>query len=301
MFDIQFKGQEILFEKNRIIEFLSQSLKGKKAVIGISGGLDSDVVARLVALSIGADNVKLFLVIQSGMEKSHITNARDLAIDLGIHLHEIDLKEFPMQFINELAKADFTENFKPEGLLDVSRAKCSLRTPVLSTYQDRGYIVIGTSNLTESKLGFFLPFGDGIAHIKPIAHLYKTQVRQISDIINTRKAVLDQPASAGFWEGETDIEDIAYWLYNKAPIQQEQSFTDDNINLIKDIKNELTTELVDLVIHGIDSLKLNNQDIHATTGMSLNTIDRFRSLIKASREFKNRPYNLQLNPRIIQK
>lgn len=296
MNNINLSQQDAENEKNRIVEFLKNSLIGKKAVVGVSGGLDSDVVARLVALAIGSNNLKLFIVLQEDMEERHLENARVLAQDLTVPLQEIDLKKYPFEFINQLADADPQENFRPDGLLDPSRAKCSLRTPILSTYQDRGYIVIGTSNRTEYELGFFLPFGDGIAHIKPIAHLYKTQVRQISHILGTRIPVIDQPASAGFWKGETDLEDLAYWLFNEAPIQQERTFTDADILEVNKIKSELSTERVDEVVYAINWLNLTDETINSDTGLSIKNIMRFRSLIRAASEFKCKPYNIQLEP-----
>jgi NAD+ synthase len=225
MLNIKYSDLMINEEIIRIELFIKETLKSNPAVIGISGGLDSDVVARIIHRITGHERLKLFLVIQQNMEKKHVENARNLAIDLNVELKEIDISDLPEIFISRLSQADSEENFLPKGLIDPSRAKCSLRTPIFSTYQDRGYIVIGTSNRTEIETGFFLPFGDGIAHIKPIAHLYKSQVIQLASHMGTKQEVIDQPASAGFWEGETDLEDLAYWLYNKGPIKQERNFS----------------------------------------------------------------------------
>jgi NAD+ synthase len=297
MINVMFSDEDARAEKDRIVEFLKKSLNGKKAVVGVSGGLDSDVVARLLALAINVRNLKLFIVLQNDMEETHLQYARELALDLKICLHEIDLSDLPSEFVRRLAVADPQQNFRPNGLLDPSRAKCSLRTPVLSTYQDRGFDVIGTSNRTEYELGFFLPFGDGIAHMKPIAHLYKTQVRNIALQLGTRAPVLNQPASAGFWKGETDLEDLAYWLFNEAPIQQERSFSDDDEQEVAAIKSELTTESVDLVLFGITGLRMKDEEINIHTGLSLKTIQRFRQLVRASEIFKCKPYNIRLEPR----
>lgn len=280
----------------RIELFIKKALKGNPAVVGISGGLDSDVVARIVHRVMGTELLKLFLVIQQKMEKRHIENARKLAVDLDVNLKEIDISDLPEIFISRLSQADAEENFLPKGLIDPSRAKCSLRTPIFSTYQDRGYIVVGTSNRTEIETGFFLPFGDGIAHLKPIAHLYKSQVRQLASHIGTRQEVMDQPASAGFWEGETDLEDIAYWLYNKGPIKQERNFSEEDDNEVRYILEELTTEKVDMVLYALNSVGVSDKKIHEQTRMSVNVISLFRQLVREASNFKRRPYNLCVQP-----
>ncbi len=297
MICVAFTDKDARAEKVRIIRFLRRSIKSEKAVVGVSGGLDSDVVARLLALAIDPQNLKLFVILQDEMEETHIKYARELAYDLSVSLHEIDLRNFPSEFIRRLALADPQQNFLPDGLLDPSRAKCSLRTPVLSTYQDRGFVVIGTSNRTEYELGFFLPFGDGIAHLKPISHLYKTQVRQVAHLLNTRSSVIHQPASAGFWKGETDLEDLAYWLVNEAPIQQERSFSDDDEREVDTIKAELTTECVDLVLFGIKGFRMGDEELRSHTGLSIKTIQRFRKLMLAAENQKCKPYNVKLEPR----
>ena len=295
MIKIKLSKVEVLGEITRIIDFIKANVCEKKIVLGVSGGLDSDVAARLLCKAIGPEKIKLFIVLQNDMEKKYLYNSITLANDLNIDLHKIDLRHFPKELIGQLDKADKTENFQVAGLLDISRAKCSVRTPILSTYQDRGYLVIGTTNKTESTLGFYLPFGDGVAHIKPLLHLYKSQIHQIAQVVGTRFEVLEQPASAGFWKGETDIEDIAYWLFNKAPTQQELSYTKNDLAKIKIIQDQLTTFKIDLAIELITNSSKDASEIGYITNMSLDVINRFISLIQASKEFKGIPLNQHLS------
>ena len=87
------KNKNINQEIQKIIEFIKSNIdKNQKAVIGVSGGLDSDVVARLATLAIGKDRVKLYTIVQDDIEKSHFKNAKSLAEDLGINLTIINLK-----------------------------------------------------------------------------------------------------------------------------------------------------------------------------------------------------------------
>lgn len=292
MIKIALEESEIEKEIDRIIHFLKLNIADGRAVVGVSGGLDSDVVARLLGRVLSPKNMKLFIVLQDNFEYKYIKNAENLAKDLNVELHKIDFHGFPLEFIKKMKNADSTENFMPEGFLDVSRANCSLRTAIFSTYQDRGHMVVGTSNRTELETGFFLPFGDGIAHLKPIVHLYKTQVRQIAVNIGSRQEVLDQPASAAFWENENDLEDLSFWLCNGGPIMQQKKWSEEELYLAEKIESELTTEKIDMAISGIVDLKKNNEEISKQVGISPETIERFRVLIQESYKFKRRPYNI---------
>ncbi|NDV57966.1 NAD(+) synthase [Bacteroides sp. 519] len=290
---IKYSSKELEQKIIEIISFIKKKVRQDKVVIAISGGLDSDVVARLTAKAIDKSRIKLFIVIQREMEEVHISNARELASDLGITLHEIFLEDLPYNLIHAIGEADPIEEFNSNGLLDPSRAKCSIRTSILSTYQDRGYIVIGTSNRTEYETGFFLPFGDGVAHLKPIVHLYKTQVRQIAEYIGTNEKVIKQPASAGFWEGQTDLEDLAYWIYNEGPIKKQRIFnTEDDQNVLK-IKNKLKIEYIDIALLAI-SKKCKDEDVCKYSKLPLNIVMKLRKLTVEAKRFKHRKLNEQI-------
>ena len=287
------KNKDVILEISKIIDFIKNNFdKKQKAIIGVSGGLDSDVVTRLVYKTLGKDRVKLFIIIQSNMEKSHIKNAKKLAKELDVELVKIKLKKIPYKIISKIQKKDKTEGFNKDGLLDVARTKVAIRTVINSIYQDKGYKVIGTSNKTEIELGFFLPFGDGIAHIKPIAHLYKTEVFKIAKKLNVSKKVLNQPPSAGLWKGEKDLEDISYWIYNKAPIQKERDFSKKELKKVKKIYSQLTIKKIDKVLE-----MLNNMDVKTIskkTELSKSIVKKLKRLVKKSKKIKREKLNVSL-------
>lgn len=295
MLDIKLSKEQIENEIERIVNFLAErTYDTKKVVIGASGGLDSDVVARLAAKIPSLKKLKLLIIAQEGLEQKYYFNAQNLSYDIGAPLITVDLKNLPLPFMQALQKADSDEHFRPDGLLDLSRAKCSLRTPVFSTYQDRGYIVLGTSNRTEKELGFFLPFGDGLAHVKPIVHLYKTQVYQLAKYLGTREEVLNQPPSSGFWEGANDLEDISYWLFNEAPIQEEINF-DKNAELeVAKIGNSLTFERLDTALFCI-SKGVDYSSTAQVSGLPIDIVMRLNKLRDAAQILKNREINVYLD------
>ena len=71
-----------------------------------------------------------------------------------------------------------------------------------------------------------LHFGDNLANFKPIEHLYKTDVIKLARLLKSRDEVTNQSPSAGFWENQEDLEDIAYWIINEGPIIIPKQFSD---------------------------------------------------------------------------
>lgn len=279
----------------QIQKFIQENIYPKqKAIIGVSGGVDSDVVARLVYQTIGKERTKLYMVKQSDMETAHIENARNLANELDINLIEINLSQMPYQIITEMEKSDIDEGFNRDGLLDTAKTKVALRTIINSIYQERGYKVVGASNKTEITLGFFLPFGDGIAHLKPIAHLYKTEVFELAKKLGTNDQVLKQAPSAGLWEKQEDLEDIAYWIYNEAPIQVEKNYTDTDIENIEEIHKQLSFPKLDLVLQMLEN-NVNNKFIELKTSFPESLIKKIKNLICASRSTKLQTMNTQIS------
>ena len=180
------------------------------------------------------------------------------------------------------------------GLLDPARAKCSLRTVIFSTYQDRGYVVLGTSNRTEFETGFFLPLGDGVWHFGPIAHLYKSQVMQLAPLAGSRPEVIIQPPSAGFWQGQEDLEDLSYWLYNGGPIGREVIFTDEDDIKVQEIRKQLSTEGVDQVLLAL-AQDAEDKDACAISSLPLMIVEQLRKLCENAREKKHRPLGRRLD------
>lgn len=280
--------EELETELGKIELFLKSYVKeNEKVVVGLSGGLDSDVVARIAVKTFGNKRVKLFTVLQSDMEDKYIRNARNTASDLGIRLVELELGKFPYEFMKAM-EVDKEEEFRADGLIDPSRAKCSLRTMIISTYQDRGYIVIGTSNKTEIETGFYLPFGDALGHIKPIAHLYKSQVRQLAKVVGVRQEVIEQPASAGFWRGQVDLEDMAYWIYNEKPIGKEQVFIEEDDQKVNEIYKLLSQEKVDTILIGLKEKKP-VEELAQMTELPEKIVVSMSKMVEYAKNTKNRP------------
>jgi len=282
-------------EIERIVGFLSSRIQpGQKAVLGLSGGIDSDVTARLAVRALGVERLKVFTVVQADMELRHLSNARKLATELGIPLVEIPLTGWAPALINMLMQTDPDEGFSNSAFLDVGRAKNSLRTVIYSTYHDRGYITLGTSNRTEVECGFFVRLGDGIWHLGPLAHLYKTQVYQLAEALGCDPEVIRQPASAGYWNGESDLEDIAYWLVNEKPVGAQRYFSPAEIELAQAIRSELTFDRIDRCLQAIAGGNRDTGAIAASSALSVATAHRLLLLTDAARTIRGLPLGVRL-------
>ena len=146
-------------EVTRIVNFIREYMQeDEKVVIPVSGGIDSDVVARLCCRALGKDKIKLFIVTDNNMERKFLTNARNLAKDLEVSLTEIPIEERNIELIQILEKAEKDKIFNSKSLLDSNKIKCSMRSTIISCYQDKGYIIAGCTNRTEYELGFFVTF-----------------------------------------------------------------------------------------------------------------------------------------------
>lgn len=281
-------------EITRIENFIKDYVRDNEiVVILVSGGLDSDVTARLCCRALGKERIKLCMVIQTEMEDKFRKQATILAEDLEVELAEIHLEDMNRTLIGALEQAEENGLFRLNTLLDPAKAKCSLRSAVISCYQDKGYLIAGTMNKTEKMLGFFLTFGDNLANFKPLAHLYKTQIMELGRELGTREEVICQESSAGFWEGQTDSEDLAYWIINQGPILSPREFTRDEIKYAEKITPMLTADAVDNILKmcgaGEDA-----ENAALKTGSDIDIVKGIYSIVEKAPVYKTRQILLEL-------
>lgn len=272
----------------KIEEFIrNYVLENEKVLILVSGGIDSDVVARLCEKALGKDRIKLLFVKETETEAKFVRNVKNLVKDLEAPLTIVPLEGKSMELIKILEKVEKDNIFTSKLILDSAKAKCSMRSALISSYQDKGYVIAGCTNLTEHELGFFMTFGDNLANFKPIEHLYKTEVIQMAKEIGTRKEVIEQPATAGFWRNQEDLEDIAFWIFNKGPIMKARRFSKEEKENVFKIKEELSWKKIDKCLK---MLKENKTilEIKKEIGFSSEIINGIIQLKEKAKQYKNR-------------
>lgn len=187
-------------------------------VLGLSGGIDSAVVAGLCARAVGGDKV-LGIVMPSASQPDDAAQARKVAEAFGIRVMEIDLTPVADAVFEAMPESDtiyqeILGEHAPEGendRLSMARANVRPRSRMMTNYYvanlTRG-IVVGTGNKTEYLIGYFTKYGDGGVDLAPLVDLYKYEVRAVATAIGVPQSVISRPPSAGLWEGQTDEDEI---------------------------------------------------------------------------------------------
>jgi NAD+ synthase len=168
-------------------------------VIGLSGGLDSSVVVKLCAQSLGKERVLGLILPSKFTPKQDIDDAIGLADELGIQRKIIDIQPVLDKFV-EVLPADR----KAEGNL-AARVRMSILYHYAFTKKS---LVVGTSDKSEAYIGFFTKFGDGAADLLPIADLYKIQVRALGKFLGLPSGILQKKSSPRLWKDHLAEEEL---------------------------------------------------------------------------------------------
>ena len=184
--------------KNKIVSWIEAQVKHsgtKGIVLGLSGGIDSAVVAALCREAVGRNNLLvLFMPINSNPQD--LKDAKLVARMLGLKSKLVDLSGVYNNFIKVLPAA---------GGLARGNLKPRLRMSTLYYFANKlNYLVCGTGNKSELMVGYFTKYGDGGVDILPIADLFKRQVRKLAGELKIPQGIIDKPPTAGLWQGQTD-------------------------------------------------------------------------------------------------
>jgi NAD+ synthase len=177
-----------------------------RAVLGLSGGIDSALVAYLVAEAIGAERLLCVMMPYRTSSPASRGDAEAVVADLGCAAELVD--------ISGMVDGYFGHDGVPGeggpdalGAAPLRRGNLMARMRMAVLY-DRSVtwrgLVVGTGNKTESLIGYTTLFGDSACAFNPIGDLYKSQVRQISAAIGVPEAIIRKAPSADLWPGQTD-------------------------------------------------------------------------------------------------
>jgi NAD+ synthase len=178
-----------------------QDAKYRKAVVGLSGGVDSALTAKFGVMALGKANVTAILMPNDGMSSHHsLSDAKAWAEELDIECHIVPIGAYVEQYSNLPWTAS------EEAHMNV---QARVRATILYHYANtHGALVLGTGNKTEEVLGYFTKYGDGAVDVLPIGNLYKTEVWEIGKALGLPEAILKKTPSAELKEGHTDEDEI---------------------------------------------------------------------------------------------
>jgi NAD+ synthase len=195
----------------------------ERAVLGLSGGIDSALVAYLTAEAIGAERLLCVLMPYRTSSPASRADAEEVVRRLGAQSELVDIS--PM--VDGYFAAD------PEAS-SLRRGNFMARMRMAVLY-DRsvtwGGLVVGTGNKTESLIGYTTLFGDSACAFNPIGDLYKSQVRQLAQEIGVPETIIRKAPSADLWPGQTDeveanftypqLDRLLYWRIDKRRSDEE--------------------------------------------------------------------------------
>ncbi|MGE5814828.1 MAG: NAD(+) synthase [Acidobacteriota bacterium] len=206
-------------EIDRIVNWLDGKLAASVArgfVVGLSGGIDSAVVARLCQMTRKDQTVGVLLPCHSDPQDE--ADARLVAEHFGLPTTHVDLAATYDTFLRD-ARAAVTPRLQREhptpddirARLPIANVKPRLRmTALYFVANSLDYLVVGTGNRSEMTIGYFTKYGDGGVDLLPIAHLVKSQVRAIARELGVPARVIEKPPSAGLWMGQTDEGEMGF-------------------------------------------------------------------------------------------
>ncbi|HZC31787.1 MAG TPA: NAD+ synthase [Candidatus Bathyarchaeia archaeon] len=197
----------------------------ERAVLGLSGGIDSGLVAYLVAEAIGADKLLCVLMPYQTSSPASRADAEEVVRRLGAASEVVDISPMVDGFFardpeaSPLRRGNFMARQRMAVLYDRS-----------VTW--RG-LVVGTGNKTESLIGYTTLFGDSASAFNPIGDLYKSQVRQLAAAIGVPEAIIRKAPSADLWPGQTDeieagfsypeLDRLLFWRIDKRRTDEEMA------------------------------------------------------------------------------
>ncbi|WP_339034711.1 NAD(+) synthase [Spiroplasma endosymbiont of Cantharis rufa] len=190
-----------------LVNWLQQEVKKanqKGVIVGISGGIDSAVVAALAKKAFPDDYMTVWMPCKSSeldekckLELINKLNLKNVSVDLS--------KTF------EVLSDSLNKSGIEQSKIALANSKARLRmTTLYSMAQTHNYLVLGTDNADEWHIGYFTKFGDGGVDLLPIVHLLKREVREAAKILGVPESIINRAPTASLWEDQTDETEIGF-------------------------------------------------------------------------------------------
>ncbi|WP_406532607.1 NAD+ synthase [Methanobrevibacter sp.] len=236
--------------KDDIVKFIQSKVSEAKTdgiVVGLSGGIDSTLIAYLACEAVGKENVFGIIMPSTTTPTEDKIHGISIAQGLGIDYKEIAIDSILNEFL-------FMTQLEEDNLA-IGNLKARIRMSIIYFYANqKKYLVSGTGNKSEILIGYFTKHGDGACDIEPIGDLYKTDVFKLSRYMGVPEDIIEKPPRAGLWNNQTDEAEIgmSYDLIDQILYQYcEKSKKDKEISEML----EIPVDDVDMIIDKINRNK----------------------------------------------
>lgn len=173
-----------------------------RAVLGLSGGVDSSLSCYLVAEALGAQNVLVLRMPYKTSSPDSMEHAQLVIDTLGVQSLTVPITEIVDPVFEQFPDSD-----------EVRRGNVMARARMILLFdQSEAFegLVVGTGNKTEILLGYTTLYGDAACAINPLGDLYKAQVRQLARAVGVPEVIVEKPPSADLWTGQTDEGELGF-------------------------------------------------------------------------------------------
>jgi NAD+ synthase len=191
--------------RTMLVHFIREEVRKvgfSKGIVGVSGGVDSSLVAFLAAEALGHENVIAVNLPYRLSQPESLAHAKAVAQMLHVDFQVVELTPMIDAYFERFPDADAIRRGNK-----LSRERMSILYDLSAAHSG---LVIGTSNKTELLLGYGTLYGDMASAINPIGDLYKTQIWQLAKAMEVPKAIIEKTPSAGLWVGQTDEAELGY-------------------------------------------------------------------------------------------
>jgi NAD+ synthase len=209
----------------------------KKVVVGLSGGLDSAVVA-VLAYKVFKDDLLCVKMPSHYSSQSSLDDADELCRDFGLKNETVSIEPMLRAFeeqqtnLDNLRKGNFSARLRMSTLFDISARENAL--------------VLGTSNKSELMLGYGTLYGDLASALNPIGDLYKTEVYELAEYLNVTKSIINKAPSADLWYGQSDEDDLGYTYAQLDAVLK--LYVEERLSKEEIIKKGIDSKMLDMIV-----------------------------------------------------
>ncbi len=230
--------------EKKLISFIRYELEQtslKSIVIGLSGGLDSAVVAVLAKKALKSmsleDNLYAVMMPTTSSNKLHIQHAKDLCDKFCIDYTIVPISNiidsyFSKDKVSSLRVGNFSARVRMSILYDISSLKNG--------------VVIGTSNKSELALGYGTLYGDLACAFNPIGNIYKSDLFEFAKYLGINDEIINKAPSADLWEGQTDESELGFSYVQIDEVLRD--FIDKGLSKDELLKKKYDKQLVDMIV-----------------------------------------------------
>jgi len=212
----------------------------QKVVVGLSGGLDSAVVAVLAQMAFG-DELLCVKMPSHYSSRNSLDDADELCRDFDLRCIIASIEPMLKAYedlnpdMDNLRRGNFSSRMRMSTLFDISARENAL--------------VLGTSNKSELMLGYGTLYGDLSSAVNPIGDLYKSEVYELAEYLNISRSIIKKPPSADLWDGQSDEADLGYTYAQMDEAMK--LYVEDRLTKEEIVAKGIDSKMLDMIIQRI--------------------------------------------------